>query len=162
MRQAFFIFRGSGKLIKLIKKFRNCVRFFYFLIKQSSRWKYYILHDKRNWVFHKSASLLKKATVLKIRRRNKEGESTHWKTGILPFKSLSCQLPFQNITFSLHLCNFTSKHGKLSIIAASKKNHEKQQSFLWTMSARRVEKLEQDKTKPDTEHVVSQTKSKTN
>lgn len=30
------------------------------------------------------------------------------------------------------------------------------------MSARRVEKLEQDKTKPDTEHVVSQTKSKTN
>lgn len=30
------------------------------------------------------------------------------------------------------------------------------------MSARSSEKLEQDKTKPDTERVVSQTKSKTN
>lgn len=29
------------------------------------------------------------------------------------------------------------------------------------MSARSLEKLEKDKTKPDTEHIVSQTKSKT-
>lgn len=67
--------------------------FFWVFFLQFSRWEYYILYDNRSTIFHESSSLLKKARVLKVRKKKQE-ESPHWRNSILPFKSFSCQLPF--------------------------------------------------------------------